>query len=266
MRAQKRDAGLQLLDALVAEGRAQFTADEAAMRLERSPTSTANLLHRLLREGLIDRVRRGRYAIRHLGLLGTTAAAEDVLLAVAAGFFKTAHRLAYRSALDYLELLVHPSRAIQVALTKPTRSEKLSNRPLTTVIEPEAAVSIGAEQHGEAFVSDLERALLDAAARPDLAGGIAVLAEALSAATARVDPDRLRDYARRLQWGTAFRRIGSIADVLELHGLAGKLTPLVPPTSDIDLEPGSPGSAWRDSKWRVRWNQAPDQLSNVVDR
>jgi predicted transcriptional regulator of viral defense system len=262
----RHNAGLQLLDQLLAEGRAQFTAEDAATRLDRSPTSTANLLHRLLREGLIDRVRRGRYAIRQLGMLGTTAAAEDVLLAVAAGFFKTAHRLAYRSALDYFELLVHPSRAIQVALTKPTRSETLSDRPLITVIESEDAVSIGAEQHGEAFVSNLERALLDAAARPDLAGGIAVLAEALSAATARVDPTRLRDHARRLQWGAALRRIGSIADALELHGLAGKLAPLAKPTSDIDLEPGSHGSVWRDSKWRVRWDQAPDQLSNVVHR
>lgn len=262
----KQDAGLQLLDALVAKGQAQFTAEEAATRLERSATSTSNLLHRLLREGLIDRVRRGRYAIRPLGMLGTTAAAEDVLLAVAAGFFQTPHRVAYRSALDHLGLLVHPSRSIQVALTKPTRSEKLSDRPLITVIEPEEALAVGAEQHGEAFVSNLERALLDAAARPELAGGIAILAEALSAASARVDPDRLTDYARRLQWGAALRRIGSIADALELQGLAGKLTPLVKPTGDIDLEPGSHGSAWRDAKWRVRWNQAPEQLSNVVHR
>jgi len=186
------------------------------------------------------------------------------VFAVAAGFFKTAHRVAYRSALDYLELLVHPSRAIQVALTKPTRSERLSDRPLITVIEPEEAVSVGAEQHGEAFVSNLERALLDAAARPELAGGIAILAEALSAAAARVDPDRLMDYARRLHWGAALRRIGSIADALGLPGLAGKLTPLVPPTSDLDLEPGSHGAAWRDAKWRVRWDQAPEQLSYVV--
>lgn len=264
MLTHKRDAGLRLLDGLVAEGHVQFTTADAAKRLERSPTSTANLLHRLLREGLIDRVRRGRYAIRPLGMLGTTAAAEDVLLAVAAGFSKTIHRLAYRSALDYLELLVHPSRSIQVALTKPTRSERLSDRPLTTVIESEDAVSIGAERYGETFVSNLERALLDAAARPELAGGIAILAQALSAAAARVDPDRLRDYARQLQWGAALRRIGSIADALKLHGLAGKLTPLVQPTSDLDLEPGSHGAAWRDSKWRVRWDQAPEQLSNVV--
>src|ERR1041384_2388077 len=110
------EAGLQLLNKLAAEGQLQFTAQQAEARLARSPTSTSNLLRRLVRDGLIERVRRGCYAIRHPGMLGTAVAAEDVLLAVAAGFPDTAHRVAYRSALDHLELLVHPSRVIQVAL------------------------------------------------------------------------------------------------------------------------------------------------------
>lgn len=260
----KPRTGLQLLDGLVAEGQAQFTAKDAEARTGRSPTSTSNLLRRLMRDGLVERVRRGRYAIRHLGALGTAVASEDVLLAVAAGFPLTAHRVAYRSALDHLELLVHPTRAIQVALSKPTRSETLSNRPLTTVLEPEEALSIGAVRHGGACVSDLERALLDAAARPDLVGGIAILAEALSAAASRIDPDRLKAYAERLHWGAALRRIGSIGDRLALQGLVGRLTPLATPTSDIDLEPRGGDSTWRDSKWRVRWDQTPEQLSHVV--
>jgi len=264
MHLQERDVGLKLLDELVAEGQMQFTAKQAAARAARSPTSTSNLLRRLLQAGLVDRVRRGRYAIRPLGSLGTTVAAESILLAVAAGFPGLAHRVAYRSALDHHELLVHPSRSIQVALAKPTRSEILSGRPLITVLEPKAVLSIGAERHGDASVSDLERALLDAAARPELVGGIAILAEALSAAATQVDPERLRIYAEGLRWGAAFRRIGSIADALVLHGLAGKLSPLVEPTSDIDLEPGRHESTWRDSKWRIRWDQAPEQLANVV--
>jgi predicted transcriptional regulator of viral defense system len=264
MNSTKRDAGLQLLDQLVAEERHQFTATDAASRLGRSPTATSNLLRRLLREGLVDRVRRGRYAIRQLGTLGTRAAAEDVVLAVVAGFSGVRHRIAYRSALDHLALLVHPSRSIQVAVTKPTRSETLSGRPLTTVLEPEDAVSIGAKRHDGAYVSDLERALLDAAARPELVGGVAVLAEALSAAATRVDPARLRSYAKRLRWGAALRRIGSIGDTLALPGLSGRLTPLTEPTSDLDLEPGAHASIWRDSKWRVRWDQGPEQLANVL--
>ncbi len=235
------------------------------MRLGRSPAATGNLLSRLVRDGLLDRVRRGHYAIRQLGALGTTAAAENVLLSVAAGFRDVRHRVAYRTALDQLDLLAHPSRSIQVALAKPTRSETLSGRRLTVVQEPEAALEVGAKKQDGVFISDLERALLDAAARPELVGGIAILAEALGAASSKgVDVDRLTTYARALSWGPALRRIGSLADALHIAGLAGRLEPLTKPSSDIDLEPGQDVSAYRDAKWWVRWDHPPSELQNVV--
>lgn len=265
MRSKERSTGLELLDDFVSEGLAQFTSADAATRLDRSPAATGNLLRRLVRDGLLDRVRRGHYAIRQLGTLGTVAAAENVLLAVSAGFAHIPHRVAYRTALDQLDLLAHPSRTIQVALSKPTRSETLSGRRLTVVQESHAALGIGAKRRDGVCISDLERSLLDAAARPELVGGTAILAEAIGAAASKgVDATRLITYARALSWGPALRRIGSIADTLQIDGLADRLEPLTKPTSDIDLEPGHETSSYRDSKWWVRWDQPPSDLQNVV--
>jgi predicted transcriptional regulator of viral defense system len=265
MRSTGQSAGLKLLDEFVSDGLTQFTSADAAVRLGRSAAATGNLLARLVRDGLLDRVRRGHYAIRQLGTLGTTAAAENVLLSVAAGFGDVRHRVGYRTALDQLDLLAHPSRSIQVALAKPTRSETLSGRRLTIVQEPEAAIEVGAKKQDGVFISDLERSLLDAAARPELVGGIAVLAEALGAASSRgVDADRLTNYARALSWGPALRRIGSLADTLHIAGLAGRLEPLTKPSSDIDLEPGHEASSYRDAKWWVRWDHSPSELQNVL--
>src|SRR4029450_6332918 len=81
-------------------------------RTGRSPTATANLLKRLASKGLIDRVRRGRYVIRRLGVLGTPAPSEDIAIAVAAVFGGRPHRIAYRSSLDEHDLISHPSRVI----------------------------------------------------------------------------------------------------------------------------------------------------------
>lgn len=265
MRTKQRLTGLGLLDKLVSEGLPRFTSAEASARLGRSAAATGNLLARLVRDGLLDRVRRGHYAIRQIGSLGTTAAAESVLLSVAAGFRDVRHRVAYRTALDQLDLLSHPSRSIQVALAKPTRTETLSGRRLTVVQEPETALGVGARKQDGVFISDLERSLLDAAARPELVGGASVLAEALGAAASKsIDATRLTDYARALSWGPALRRIGSIADTLHIAGLAGRLEPLTKPTSDIDLEPGHDESSYRDAKWWVRWDLAPSELDNVV--
>ncbi len=265
MRPMGQTAGLKLLDEFVSDGRAQFTSADAAVHLRRSAAATGNLLARLVRDGLLDRVRRGHYAIRQLGTLGTTAAAENVLLSVAAGFGDVRHRVGYRTALDQLDLLAHPSRSIQVALAKPTRSETLSGRRLTIVQEPEAALEVGAKKQDGVFISDLERSLLDAAARPELVGGIAVLAEALGASSSKgVDADKLTSYARVLSWGPALRRIGSLADTLHIAGLAGRLEPLTKPSSDIDLEQGHEASSHRDAKWWVRWDHSPSELQNVV--
>jgi predicted transcriptional regulator of viral defense system len=250
---------------LVAEGREQFTFDEAVDRLGRSATATANALRRLSDAGLIDRVQRGRYVVRHLGVLGTAAAAEDTALAVSAAFSRIPHRIGYRTALDEHDLLSHPVRTIQVATAKRVRMKSISGRPLITVKEPGNSLLVGATARSGTHISNLERALLDAAARPNLIGGTSALVEAIAAAAGAANPDRLLEYATKLRWSAALRRIGSISDTLELEGLAGKLAPLATPSFDLDLQPGQHGPIeWRDRRWRVRWTEPPEEMANVA--
>lgn len=265
MRHQTPNLALKLVDDLVAEGQTHFTFDEALRRLDRSPSATANLLRRMVSTGLLDRVRRGHYVVRPLGVLGTRAVAEDVAIGVAAAFAGHPHRLAYRTALDEHDLLVHPVRTIYVATTRRVRINSLSGRPLRTVLEPETAIHVGAVARGPSWISVLERALLDAAARPGLSGGAAVLADAITSAGRNVDPERLTGFAERLGWAAALRRIGSISDALAIEGLAGRLGALHPPTADLELEPGEQAACvWRDARWRVRWGRSRDELRNVA--
>ena len=114
---------LELIDSLVAEGKAAFTFDEARAALGRSPTATANTLRRLQDNGLVDRLGRGRYAIRPLGSLHTSAATDDLALAVGATFGDRQHRIAYLSALADLGLLSHPVRTVTVACTTQVRAQ-----------------------------------------------------------------------------------------------------------------------------------------------
>jgi predicted transcriptional regulator of viral defense system len=267
MRHHTHNTALQLLDDLIAEGKTHFTFDEVRQRLDRSPSATGNLLQRMLNAGLVDRVRRGHYAIRELGVLSTPAVAEDIALAVGAAFAGIPHRMAYRTALDEHDLITHPARSIQVATPARLRSRELSGMPLRIIREPEHSINVGAIACRSSWVSDVERALLDAAMRPNLVGGSSVLAEAITAAGSKVEAATLADYARRLGWAAALRRIGSVADTFEIEGLAGHLHPLDPITADLDLEPGkNKPRSWRDSRWHVRWQQSPDEIASVVYR
>lgn len=262
---KQRNTALKIVDDLVADGKSHFTFEEAQQRFGQSPSATGNLLQRMLTKGLIDRVRRGHYVIRQFGVLGTPSVAEDVSLAVGAAFTNVPHRMAYRTALDEHDLIIHPVRSIYVASSRRIRTKTLSERPLHIIKEPESNIHIGAIVCGSSWVSNIERALLDAAMRPNLVGGAAVLAEAIAAASNIVDVATLNQYAQKLKSAAGIRRIGSIADTLEIVGLAYQLQPLKPISADLDLEPGTTmPSKWRDTRWHVRWSQSPEEIASVT--
>jgi len=256
---------LKPLDDRLAVGKTTLTSRELREELGISPSATSNLLARWRRAGLVDRVARGRYAIRQIGLLGTRASSEDVALAVAALVGGRAHRIAYHSAMDFHGLLTRPVRTVQIASPHRFTSGALSGRPLKVVFEHTDTIGLGVEPAGYgAIAANLERTLLDAAARPDLVGGYFPLAEALTGS----DPSatRLLDLAEQLDAGPALRRIGSLADRLALVGLAGELKPLAPPRWDLDLDPGLRESsvAFRDSMWRIRWPVKPGVVAQEI--
>ena len=254
---------LDILDALVADGRESFTSAELRDRLSASPQAASNLLARWLRDGLVDRVARGQYVIRPLGSLGTRAASQDVALAVAAVFGDALHRIAFRSALDHHGLLTHPARTIQVASPHSRSLRSISGRKLKLISEPEFTIKIGAERTSSgAMVSGHLRSLIDGASRPDLGGGPGVLAEALTARP--VDAADLTELARALNAGAALRRLGSLADKLEIDELAGRLKPLSLPRSDIDLDTRDSHRAYRDTSWSVAWPLTPAELAEDV--
>ena len=265
MHMQSPQYGLALANELVAEGRLTFTFRDVEKRLGKSKPATANLLKRMEKAGLIDRVRRGHYAVRQLGMLGTPAAAEDVSLSVGAALKGVPHRIAYRNALYEHDLVVHPARTIQVATARRVRTKRLSGRPLRIVIEPPEKLDVGRVPWGTSYLSDRHRAVLDAAQRPSLVGGLEVLAEAFATAAPELQVDILMDYARRLGWAAALRRLGSLADALALKPLSGALTPIKPITADLDLEPGiDEHTVWRDKVWRVRWPRTVNEILAVI--
>jgi predicted transcriptional regulator of viral defense system len=261
---------LWLADQFAAEEQQTFTFADAVERTGMSPSATANLLRRMAKHGLIDRVRRGHYALRQLGMLGTTAAAEELALAVGAAFSGRLHRIAYGTALYEHGLITHSPRVIQVATDRRTRMAALSGRPVQVIVESTHDLSIGRDPVGSSAISDIERALIESAARPDYVGGGSVLAEALEASGGRAKPEKLRRYARQLSLHAALRRLGSLADALDVPGLADHIHPINTPTSDIQLEPRNPDSThwrdagWRDAHWRVTWDQLPSELANVA--
>ena len=216
--------------------------------------------------GLIDRVRRGHYAVRQLGVLGTPAAAEDIALSVGAALKGLPHRIAYRSALHEHDLVVHPARSIQVATDRRVRTRTLSGWPL-----PHRDRTIRSTRRGTGavgVVQPLRIAIAPSSTPPSvraLSAGWRSWRKPSPPPSPSLRKDILMEYARRLGWSAALRRLGSLADALALEPLAGGLAPIKPITADLDLEPGTDEpTVWRDGRWRVRWPRTVDELLAVI--
>ncbi|MHB1446214.1 MAG: type IV toxin-antitoxin system AbiEi family antitoxin domain-containing protein [Acidimicrobiales bacterium] len=255
-----RDRGLELLNRLTREGRTAISAADVQAMMGLSPQATSNLLKRLTRAGLVDRVAVGRYAIRQLGSLGTAAVWDDLGSAVAALFAPHPHRIGFLTALDQHGLLVRPVRPVQVASPFRVRQKALTGRPLSVISEREGTVLIGTQPLGPSRMATVERALLDTASRPKLTGGAPRLTEALSAAGVTTG---LRYLAEEMGGASAYRRIGSIASTLALPVATG-LEPL-PWRTLVELDRGGRADGgWVDTAWGVAWPYPPSELEAVV--
>jgi len=251
---------LTFLDKLVAEGRTAFTAAEARDLLGLSAQATSNVLTRLTKAGLLERVAGGRYVIRPIGALGTNAGWDDLGSAVGAVFFGHPHRVGFLTALDHHGLLVRPVRDVQVASSYRPRLKTVSGRPLRLVAESPGTVLEGTEPLGPSRVSNVERALLDVASKPRIVGGASPLAEALSSVQ---HVSGISALAGRLKAEVALRRVGSVATALSFSVAAD--IPPIPWKSVIELEPGAKrGHGWIDKRWGVGWSYPVGELEAVV--
>jgi predicted transcriptional regulator of viral defense system len=261
-----RARATQLLDGLAADGKEAFTTADLEQLGELSPQAASNMLSRLVESGLVDRVARGRYVLRPFGALGTRAATQDVALAVGAAFSGRPHRIAYRSALEWHGLLEHPSRSIVLAVGSRPSMRELSGRRLLAVVERPVRIDVGAMPAGHgAHVSSVERAILESAGRPALAGGIQVVASAL--ARAPIDAETLEQIATRLGARSALHRLGSIAETLQLESLKASFDPLSSVGRVIQLDPETEeDDGWLDARWGVEWPFSAEELAEVVRR
>lgn len=255
---------IDLIDTLVLEGRNEFTFADANALLGGSSAATANTLRRLGEAGWLDRLTRGKYSIRPLGSLGTSAATDNLTGAVGAAFEGREHRVAYLSALDELGLLSHPVRRVNVACTQQVRFSHVSRRPLRVVIERPETIHLEAEVAATSWRSSLERSLFESALRLDLVGGVDRLAEALAAGAHEAEPKRITRLAAAFgaRGRAAERRLASLATALDLP--LG-LDPVVESRqSRIRLDPRETNVTWTDDRFRVDWYTAAEELRAVI--
>lgn len=243
--------GSRLLRSLSLQNKTVFSFEDAQELLpDKSTVAIKQLLSRLVRSGWLIRLKRGRYLIVPLEAESADTWSEDSFVLAQASVTrgatvsakarvvhpekaKSSHKpalrvrsgeyaISYWSALNYYGYTEQIPRTVFVSTPKretstahdildvPYRLVFLSPKKffgLTTVWQDNKPVQI----------TDKEKTIIDCLDRPRLCGGIVEAAKGLSEGFKDgIDFSKLSSYARQIGNATVFKRLGFLAEILEL--------------------------------------------------
>lgn len=250
----------QFLTTFASEGKRVFSVRDA-QPFWGDAAYASNTLGRLEASGWIRRLERGTYVIVPLEAGPERAWSESAL--VIASHLIQPSAIAYWSALHYWQMTEHRPNTVFVQSTsrKHNRAKEIlgvSYRFVTVVASKFFGLTERSLGGQRLTVTDREKTLVDAADRPDLSGGIALLARALRTAWSDLHHGKLEDYLYRWPTGSPLKRIGYLVETMNLplpdgsHRLDRWRNALA--SGIVDLEPGRPAEGRITTRWGLRLN------------
>lgn len=231
---------------------------EAAKGFWGSGSATRNVLSRLESKGWLERLERGTYMLVPLEAGVSREWSEDPL--AVGSFLVPSGGAAYWTAVRHWGWTTQLPRTqfFVTAQRRATQGSYLGVPYRFVTLKPDRIFGISEEWVGDlAFrVTDRERTVLDILDRPDFAGGIAEVSEALMVGWREIDPVRLIEYIERFGSGTVPKRLGYLAENLELDG-ADDLLPRLRAMMGAGitlLERGGPNAGRIVTRWGLRIN------------
>ena len=182
--------------------------------------------------------------------------------------------VSYWSALNYWNLTEQVPRVTYVQTT--ARKENRRPRVLGMrfrIVRVKSKKFFGSYRYRagdyQVKVTDREKTIVDCLDRPDLSGGVAQIAKALVAGDGDFDWDRKTRYLRRFGSGAVVKRLGFLAEALELtHPLDPRILDewLDLLTAGISkLDPSTPRKPHRiATRWRIEVNLPEEGLCGQV--
>ena len=121
------------------------------------------------------------------------------------------------------------------------------------------------EKNERVRVSDLERTLLDGLKQPDYCGGLTEVAKAFSIKRNAIKPEKLVEYALKMDIGAVTRRLGFVMEVHRIgsEALLNILRSKLTATYHL-LDPEVPAAGKYLAKWRLRLNVSEEELRTTA--
>jgi predicted transcriptional regulator of viral defense system len=233
-----------------------FSTDDAAKAFNVSRDSLNVILSRMEKEGVIERLERGKYLVIPLASRSGEYTLHE---------FVIGSELIEPYAVSYWSALNHHGLTEQIPYTVfiQTTSRK-SKRDFMVmgvrylVIRVKESKFYGLEktwiEDKQVNITDKEKTIIDCLDKPEHCGGVIEVAKALKYHD--FDHENLSTYAVRIGNSGVIRRLGYLCDYLDID----ILLPEIDTRSYLYLDPTQPKNGDTDSKWRLRANIKLDDL------
>lgn len=261
----------QLIATLYSRNRKIFHFHEAEEILH-GRSAAANVLSQLVRNGVVTRLKAGLFQLVPFELgfereyLGNPyVVAREIVSRHQKKDGSPKYYLAYGSAFELHQMATQPQLVIYVCspimirscaiLGTEFRFVRCSEKDLFGITE------MWVDKNEKILASDLERTLLDGLRQPSYCGGFSETAKAFSIKHQIIDPQKLLDYAIKLNIGAVIRRLGYLMELYQIGSrihwefLQTKLTN----TYQL-LDPELPAQGRHLAKWRLTLNIPQEEL------
>lgn len=266
--------GSRLLLSLYEMGRPIFAFSEALAILQ-SREKAQKVIGTLIQRGILTRLKSGLFQIvpfelgfqrEHLG--NPYLVARELVKCRRTGNTQrgeSEYYISHGSAMDLHRMVTQPQLVISATTARQVRPRTILGTEFRFVHCKKnhffGITDIWLEKSERVKVSDIERTILDGLKQPEYCGGFGEVAKGMWIKRAEITPQRLVDYALRLNVGAVIRRLGylmevcKIGDASELERLRSKLTA----TYHL-LDPELPAEGKFLARWRLRLNLSEEEL------
>lgn len=237
--------------------------------------SLLNLIHRLVKKGILTRLVSGLYQIVPFELgYASTYMGNPFVVAREVVFHKlkndqAEYCISHGSAMEIHQMVTQPQLTVYTSVTKQIRNKNILGTDFHFVTnKPE--YFFGLQKHWidkseSVWVSDLEKTVLDGLKTPEYCGGITEVFKGFWMKRQEMSMTKLADYAEKLNVGAVYRRLGFLLETYgmncpsELERLQRKMN-----ASYLLLDPTLPSEGKYMARWRLRLNITQDELLAVV--
>ncbi|MBN1954819.1 MAG: type IV toxin-antitoxin system AbiEi family antitoxin domain-containing protein [Anaerolineae bacterium] len=262
-------ASAEVLLRLSAKGKKVFSIADAQAVTETSYRATAILLSQMARKGWLVRLAPGKYLVVPLEAGLESLPLADRYVIAREVLDPLPYYVSHYSAMELHQMTTQPVNTVYVTVPRQRASRTIAGVEYRFVYANPRAFwgwePIWATDQEQVQVSDLEKTLLDCAARPHLCGGLGELAKGLWLRKGDLDESRLVAYAQRLDHKAASKRIGFLLETYALGRPAtiAALQALVNSRYAL-LDPTLPDEGPYRARWRLRVNLDPEELKAIV--